>query len=354
MAQGIQVPIVADVAQAITGVRSLGDEFDKVADSLDTVADESKDTGRELERRFSDAFDSVRRDSRRTGDDIGDNVKRGTDRATDGVNDLAQEAGQSAKEAAASFSGSFDDIADLAQETAAQAFAGFGPIGAAAGIAAAAGLGALWTSINENAEKTEQRISDMFADMQESGLDYVSKQYVIDELTKIYDKAEDAAIGWADLQRAAELTGVSQELVARAFAGDAQAGIEFTEALRRKQEELSDEIASRPRTPGVYAPLPEDHVAVDRIADQWNNVGSQTDSARERTEKWRTAVSQVETATANASGEVQDLATRLNNMTNGAYTANVRIRPDPTELDRELARPRTITVRARIGNSQVV
>ncbi|WP_419704992.1 hypothetical protein [Promicromonospora sp. NFX87] len=72
----------------------------------------------------------------------------------DGLHEFRDEANSTAREAAASFDGSFESAADAVQETAANALAGFGPIGAAAGLAAAAGLGIVLAKLNEISEAT--------------------------------------------------------------------------------------------------------------------------------------------------------------------------------------------------------
>jgi uncharacterized phage infection (PIP) family protein YhgE len=175
----IKIPIVSDVTDAIRGVRNLGDEFDKVADSLDDVVDEANDAEKaikdwgsadsavrdlkddvqdaadgaeRLEKKFKDAADAVRKVDPKPVKDVDDAF----DRASEGADEFKDEASSTAREAAASFDGSADSIAEVFQEVAANAFAGFGPAGAAAGVAVAVGLGVAISKLTEVAEKTNE------------------------------------------------------------------------------------------------------------------------------------------------------------------------------------------------------
>lgn len=81
-----------------------------------------------------------------------------------GLQDFRDESGETAREAAASFDGSAAGIADAFQEVAASAFVGFGPAGAAAGLAAAAGLGIAITAMQtvaEEADAAKERVGEV-------------------------------------------------------------------------------------------------------------------------------------------------------------------------------------------------
>jgi len=175
----IKIPIVSDVSQAIRGVKDLGGEFDKVADSLDDVVDEAKDaekaikdwgsadsavkdlndgvqdaaTGAErLEKKFKDAADAVRKIDDKPVKDVDDAF----DRASDGADEFKDESRSIAQETATSFDGTADSIADVFKDLAATAFAGFGPAGLVAGVAVAAGIGIAQAKLEEIAEKTNE------------------------------------------------------------------------------------------------------------------------------------------------------------------------------------------------------
>ncbi|MPT14039.1 MAG: hypothetical protein E2601_03895 [Microbacterium sp.] len=133
--------------------------------AVEGVGDELKDVGRDGERSLDgieDALKDMKRQSDRTFDDIGDAGARGFAKAEEGVKGLKDEAMQSARETAASFDGSFESIAELGQEVAANAFADFGPAGAAAGLAVAAAAGVMVNHFNEVQEAADEARDSAF------------------------------------------------------------------------------------------------------------------------------------------------------------------------------------------------
>lgn len=120
--------------------------------ATERLKDETKDTARAIEQEFRDSYRSVKSSS---DDGIG--------RAKEGVQDFKQEAQQSARETAASFDGSFESIAELGQEIAANAFTGFGPAGAAAGIAVAGAGGVMIDTFNKVEEAAEEARDSAFS-----------------------------------------------------------------------------------------------------------------------------------------------------------------------------------------------
>jgi len=149
-------------------LKQMGVQADDARRAVDKLGDDFKDVGREGEKgvdKLEEALKDAQRETDRLGDDAddaGDKARRGMKRAEEGVKDFKEEAQQSARETAASFDGSFESIADLAQEVAANAFAGFGPAGAAAGIAAAAGLGVVVNQFEKIQEASDEALQSAF------------------------------------------------------------------------------------------------------------------------------------------------------------------------------------------------
>lgn len=189
---GINIPFLSDVRDFLRGGDSVADKLDDVADSLDEVGESGKDAGREatralddvvdklddvadasrdtgralddsadgagqaadkIEREFTDALDKVRAAGKATGKSVGDDLDAGAKEAGEGIGNLKDEADGTAREVAASFDGSAESIAEGFQEVAANALSGFGPAGAAAGLAAAAGIGIAIAKLTEYAEQ---------------------------------------------------------------------------------------------------------------------------------------------------------------------------------------------------------
>lgn len=146
-------------------LRGMGLSARQAEAAVEQVGDELRSVGREGERAADDIEESLRdvqRQSSKTFDDIGDDSKRGFERAEEGVKGFREEAMQSARETAASFDGSFESIAELGQEVAANAFADFGPAGAAAGLAVAAAAGVMVNHFNEVQEAADEARDSAF------------------------------------------------------------------------------------------------------------------------------------------------------------------------------------------------
>lgn len=174
MARGIEIPLIADVSRFVGPIDDAADAVDQVADAFDQAGDASEragdrtddamrqagdsaeDAGERARRSWKDALDGLDDDSRRAGDSVGDNTRRGFDEAGEGAQNFRDEADGTAREVAASFDGSSESIAEGFQEVAANAFAGFGPAGAAAGLAAAAGIGIGIAKLQEYADEVNE------------------------------------------------------------------------------------------------------------------------------------------------------------------------------------------------------
>ena len=156
MARAHEIAIAADAKDFDRGIRDgVIKPLEKAEGALEDLADAADDAGRDASRglsRLEDALEDAQRQAKKTEDavdDIGDTANRSMERAKEGVQGFKEEAMQSARETAASFDGSFESIADLGQEVAANAFADFGPAGAAAGILVAGATGVMVDAFNK-------------------------------------------------------------------------------------------------------------------------------------------------------------------------------------------------------------
>lgn len=277
MAKPIEIAFSSDTKEVIRGTKDIADGFDDVSDALRDMEKDSKDatealedgskdaiksTGKledalkdaldgtkNLEKDGKDAFDSLSDGARKSGKDTGDSMKGGLSRASEGMDEFKDEANSTAKEAAASFDGSAESIGDVFQELAANAFAGFGPAGQVAGLAAAIGLGIAITKLQEAADvNTEAK--EAMAELGREIYDTGGKLDEADLANKIADIAfalgqEDVWYKWGDQAQTNvgmvkdALEGVSDAIAQDAFkalAGD-------LEAAGRAQGELGESIA---------------------------------------------------------------------------------------------------------------
>lgn len=201
--------------RADPGLDKIERDAKDAGDALDHAADDARRTGDALDQigtdakaaaaKYDDAADAIARASKRAGDAADD----GADRAKQGLDEFKGEAGSTGREAAASFSGGFDDITDALQETAANAFAGFGPAGAAAGIAAAAGLGFVMAKIEETKARVKA-LREAFVDAASDGADTLAERVEAvmdqlvenDQLSQFAELTRKAGISWGDFTKA--------------------------------------------------------------------------------------------------------------------------------------------------------
>jgi hypothetical protein len=239
----IKIDLIADVKGVIKGT-------DKIGDALQDVADDLKDVGKEgksLDDKVSEAFRSMGKDASEAGRKIGKEVKDGTDKAGEGLDDMKSEAASTAKETAASF-GSIEDAAGALQEVAANAFAGLGPAGMAAGLVAAAGIGLAISALTENAEKINENKDKMLSlaqTIRDNGgalteADYVTNMeeygYAIQDTKEWFEIFQaDAVSGFEQIRDLAKGTGLATKQIFQGGFGDVN---EAKKTLRVVQDEL--------------------------------------------------------------------------------------------------------------------
>jgi len=375
MAGGIKISFVPDVTQLIAATDDVSAAFGDVADSLDDMARDAADAGKttgtefqkgtdravdgvkELSRSFKDMTDDVSPKAKKVGDDLGDSVKRGTDEASEGVENFRDEADGTAREVAASFDGSADSIAGGFQELAANALSGFGPAGALAGLALAAGIGTFWSGFQEDAERAEQRISDMYDDMIASGAEFVSKDFISDELHKIYKGADDAAIKVSELRELADASGIPEPLLARALVGDEQARAEVTSEIARQRlainETLDEATAKGSNAASSVDPWSK---ALRDVEDQIGGVADGFTEAQQNAAAANAAISGITAPTQGVAASAEDARSKFDGL--GRQIASlpaVKLDIDTTAADEQLAafRRRAAATPARVGVSMV-
>lgn len=275
---GINIAFAADVSKFIGGTKDIGKALDGVSDSLDDLAKDGEKAGKKIgdelsdgakeagegadkaEKKFRDAFDKVSGDARKAGDDVGDQMKKGFKKAESGAEEFKDEAKSTAREGAASFTGEFEDVADVIQETLANSLAGFGPVGAAAGMAAAAGIGILVSVLQQSADKAaenKEKIIELAGAIREAGGD-IDRVDWAEKMTEFADAISDPKSWFEPWQEAsrtnaeviaadAEKLGLDYRNLFQGLAGDTDAATralaEIETALAAQREEQMRLIA---------------------------------------------------------------------------------------------------------------
>lgn len=350
----VSFSFLADVRSLLTGTRDAERALDKVSDALDDMANDGDDAARKLERDMRESFDDIRRDARRKTDDIADDTKRNMKKAGDATGDFKREAVQNVSETASSWDGSMEGISDMVQGTMG-GLADLPGVGlAVAGLGAAGGaVAALWQQHNE---KIKQNVQNMFDDLIESGENYLSQSYIQEQYWAIIQGADDAILKQSELNKIVEETGLTASQVALAYAGDQESIIRLQDTLNAK---IAEEIAIVGDVGGavVRGPLAAHEATrdelirmLDGLQEYADRIDATTARVGEARAAWNVYADSQARTTQNAIDGMRNLSTAINGVPRA-----IPVALDTREAERQLARwSPTVTVRARVGNAQVV
>lgn len=218
--QGVESGIIAPLEDAADKLDDLGKS--KGPDKLEAGMKDAQKASEKLGKEVKSTADQIEREFRDSYKSVAKSSDEGMQAATEGVQDFKQEAEQSAKETAASFDGSFESIVGMVQETAAQALSGFGPLGVAAGLTAAAGIGLAvkgFDDVNEAQKVTEAAGAEWANKFIESGQRVATAAQQTGSMVAIATDPEK----YKEATEAAEAWGVDVSTAMLAMSGNAPA-----------------------------------------------------------------------------------------------------------------------------------
>lgn len=338
--------VVSGLKDSARAAETLGKEGDKAGDKLvaslkdaqkatDRTGDDYKTLGRVIDR-----------ESKEAGRNFGQNIKRGTDEAEDGLREMGDETQSTAKEFAASFDGSISSVGDAIQELAANAFVGFGPAGVVAGIAAAVGIGALFTAIQAGAEESEQRVQGMYEDMIASGDNFISR----DALAQAVQAIQENTAKYALAQQDAADTGVALSTVLLAQAGDTASLSAVEEARRVKLEALQAQQTEHIRTTTEESDTLATQInTLETMGLRYDKVAASTETAAAKADVYRQTMDSVGQASDGASEGVQKVIDKVNAL---PPNKTIRLDVDDSALEAALTRQEGRTIHVNI-NGQI-
>lgn len=280
--------------------RSLEDTGDDARDAgrdiekhLEDAADEGEKAAEKLERTFKEAFDEVKGDAKTSTREVADDTRRSMADAEDATEVFRDEAKSNLSESVSSFRGEVEDIPDLIQDILGGVVADLGPAGALGAAFAAVGFGlavSFYEDWKEQAEKVEERISDMYEDMLESGRNYLSEQYLNEQISGILNSAKDAVINYQRAQEIAAATGLDLATVVRGYAGEAESARIVQEALNEKIAEAEADFAAAAEQGNAFGQaLANDSPRLQGYREDLEQVAGTIASAAERAEVYRGA-----------------------------------------------------------------
>jgi|GEM_PF-5292547 len=317
MARALEVNIGANTREFVTGTKDMSKSLENVADSLDDVVRDSD----KFEKKVSDDLKEVAKQARQTGDGVGDDMSRGMRRAGDGVEDFKGEANSTAKEVAASFSGSAEDIAGGFQEVAANALGGFGPIGAAAGLALAAGIGIFTAKLQEDAEASEERVQSMYDSFVESGLNWLTDEERIDAISAITGDPEKIAT----FRQQAKDLGVDVETIILAQIEKGEERNKVQDVLNGLIDESNRKLEEGTYTDGTRLTTLEGYLST------YQNLNGEQKKSVDGAELYRSTVAKAKGETA---GDLDLVQKRNKAVADAPKSVSVKLSVDDTALTR--------------------
>lgn len=259
----IKINFLANTRDVVRDVSNIGDALSDVSDSLNDVArdaarsgakvsdaysDAAKDGERSaerLERAFQDASDATAKSGVSGPEKFARRTVESTEEAGESVRTFKDEAKANLSEVASSFDGSATSIVDLFQGTLGGVVADLGPLGLAAGAAAAAGVGLIGAQLEKDqarAEALRQKAADLADEFIETGrVGETSVSYIADAMRELATTTEDGEDNLSSLRKQAEAAGVSVKDYQLANAGAAENTARALEQARDKYQDLADE-----------------------------------------------------------------------------------------------------------------
>jgi hypothetical protein len=264
----LRLDILANTRQFVGDMKKAGASVEDVSDELDAMAREGDRAAEKLE----DSFRELARTSQREGRKVGDGLDDGWKKAKRGADDFKDEANSILRETAASIT-SVEDALGAVQEIAANAFVGFGPVGAGAGLVAALGFGLLLENLNKQAEAADEfkrRWASAYQEAAEEGRTFLSEQQILQEANDIAfnpDRVEEYKQALKD----AAAIGVDINDILLARAGDEESLQLVIDETKRKYDEVFADFA-RARS--------AEATEIVQIEDRYRNLGNtQTENA---------------------------------------------------------------------------
>ena len=277
MASGrISIPVGLETS----GVAKGADTAEKALKDLDeAVRDTGTGGARDIGKLEAELVD-VQKQSKKTERAIADIDSEGTRKASEGMADFKGEADQTAREVAASFDGSVESIAGGFQELSANALAAFGPAGAIAGLAGAAGIGLITAEFEKQQEQARiltERIGSMYQSAAEKGLKYVDTLDIVADAQDLVFNP-DRADEYKRVQETQQLTGLAMSTILKANAGDLSA-IQLVQG--RVADEIDEQIEANRRA-GESANYSRE---LQTVEDWWRKVGTAAEDQRTKADK---------------------------------------------------------------------
>ncbi|MFV0315495.1 MAG: hypothetical protein ACK5O2_00840 [Microthrixaceae bacterium] len=330
-----------DITDSLRDVDRAADRAgDALGDDITDGAKAATTSTERLEKSFKELSDAARKHSDKAGKDLQRGITDGADGASEAVAEWGDEAVSNLSETVSSFRGDAEDLVQVVQDTFGGVVANLGPVGMAAGVAGAAGIGLLMGAF-ERAQEAEQafreqvaELADILIDTGGEGADHI--EAIAARMRDLAAPTDDAVKSLSEIAAQAEAAGIPVDELARAYAG---AGGDLKKYITLMEEEYDktvglDQVATRAAqakregykdAKDALTELAEEQEAAAEAARILEEAGYSADMAR--AESMRTLQGELD----NAIGSWKDYSDAETGATDpGAYIAAMQARMDAT------------------------
>lgn len=359
MGDRIEINFTANIKEFLEGSENITGELEETRKKLLDLADTSTTTYAEMtdaqKEAFKDQYNTTESFTRASNKlvisqiraqeeayrQFGEAGQTSVEQVTDAQGDLAKKSGdvgsalsdvgQIAKDA---LGGDVAGAADGALSTIARLAGAAGGLIGTAVVGGAEVVKGIVSIINENAQAAEARVSAMYDNFLESGINYLTNDQAAQQLKELIDS------GGTDIFAGqAERLGVSIETV---FAAQIKSGEERNEVIARARELLEDVNTRLATATGPeFTQLQGEAFGLGKIVEQYQALNGEQNEAAQRADLYRSVMEQITGQAALTTEEIQKANKAL---AETPKTVPVKLEVDSTALERALAVPRQINV----------
>jgi len=288
----VTVKFIADVVNWLSGLSKSEDAIGDNEAALEDLMEQAIKLGTEagyttdkIASDFSEAFGVPLDQAKRAVDevtssteDLGTASDDAGKQMGDGISDGASRAGDSMSELGNIAKDVLEGDFSGAAQSAAGALSLLGPVGVAAGAAAALGIGVITSTIQqqqEEADKLKERLSDAYSAAAEAGQAYIDTASVIantHDLMFNTDRAEE----WQKVQDTQKETGLEMSTLLKANAGDLEALAIVTGRVAEENRKAADAGEEA----NVF--LDAGGTKIQKLTDYWTKLGTESKSQSQK------------------------------------------------------------------------
>lgn len=288
--RGIEADVIKPTEDAEKALKEFAKQGDKAGDEIEQAmrtAQKESDRARNDIEKLGDEIVQAARKSRA----MGDGMREGTGEAGDAIKEWGDEAKQNISETFSSFRGDAEDFVGIVQDTFGGVISGLGPIGMAAGVAGALGIGLMMGEL-EKAKEAEQEFREQVAELADvlietGGEGSEAIQAIADRLRGFATETDSSSLSMEKIRAQAKKAGIDFEELARAYAGAGGDLGEYIKQVENVSTAHDEELSTIARTSrGYNAERSKQRTAIETVSTELRNLAKAQDEAAQAEQDW--------------------------------------------------------------------